>query len=262
MAATRFSGRPTVDRVARPRQGAVSGSLTQALAALAGYCALSAILYGRQALGSLRHVVVGFGQAPPFYGHDQSAYVWSLAGAARALTHLQNPFLAHEIFAPVGYNLAWAASILGPGLLSAPLTLAVGAVPTYDLLARAAPAGAAWTAFLLCRHVSGRVAPALAGGLLFGFGTYETGGAVPHPNLALVAPVPLAALLVLRRYDGRTSRKRFILALGLVLGLQLWTSTEVFASMAMFGGLAFLLAVLLAPRAHRPRIWRCAGETL
>ncbi len=262
MAATRFTGRPAVEREVRPRQGAAYGSLTQALLALVGYCALSGIFYGRRALGDLRHVVVGFGQAPPFYGHDQSAYVWSLAWAARALTHLQNPFLAHEIFAPVGYNLAWAASILGPGLLSAPLTLAVGAVPTYDLLALAAPAGAAWTAFLLCRHVSGRVAPALAGGLLFGFGTYETGETVNHINLALVALVPLAALLVLRRYDGQTSRPRFILALGLVLGLQFWTSTEVFASLAMFGGLAFLLAALLAPRARRPQIGRCAGETL
>jgi hypothetical protein len=262
MAATRFTGRPAVDREARPRQRAVSRSLTQALAALAGYCALSAVLYGREVLGSLRHTVVGFGQAPPFYGHDQSAYVWSLAWAARALTHLQNPFLAHEIFAPAGYNLAWAASILGPGLLSAPLTLAFGAVATYNLLALAAPAGAAWTAFLLCRHVSGRVAPSLAGGLLFGFGMYGTGEAINHLNLALVALVPLAVLLVLRRYEGRTTRRRFILTLGVLLGLQFWTSTEVFASMALFGGMAFLLAALLAPRERRARIWLCAGETL
>jgi hypothetical protein len=262
MAATRLTGRPAVDREARPRQRDVSGSLTQALAALTGYCALSALLYGRQALGSIRHVVVGFGQEPPFYGHDQSAYVWSLAWAARSLTHLHNPFLAHAIFAPVGYNLAWAASVFGPGLLSSPLTLAFGAVATYNLLALAAPAGAAWTAFLLCRHVSGGLAPALAGGLLFGFGAYGTGEAINHLNLALVALVPLAVLLVLRRYEERTSRGRFVLALGALLGLQLWTSTEVFASMAMFGGFAFLLAALLAPRASRPRVWLCVGETL
>jgi hypothetical protein len=255
-------GRPAVDREARPRQRAIPGGLTQPLAALAGYCGLSAVLYGRQALGSIRHVVVGFGQELPFYGHDQSAYVWSLAWAARSLTHLQNPFLAHEIFAPVGYNLAWAASVLGPGLLSAPLTLALGAVATYNLLALAAPAGAAWTAFLLCRHVSGRVVPALAGGLLFGFGAYGTGEAINHLNLALVALVPLAVLLVLRRYEGQTSRRRFILALGLLLGLQLWTSTEIFASMMLFGGLAFLLAALLAARTQRPRIRLCVGETL
>ena len=67
---------------------------------------------------------------------------------------------------------------------------------------------AAWTAFLLCRQLSRRVAPALAGGLLFGFGTYESVETVNHLNLALVALVPLAVLLVLRRYAGRALAAR------------------------------------------------------
>jgi hypothetical protein len=237
-------------------------TLAVPLLALAAYCGLSAVMFGRRTLGDLGHVVEGFGQSPAYYGHDQSAYVWSLAWAAHALTHLQNPFLTHEIFAPVGYNLAWAASILGPGLLVAPVTLAFGAVVSYNLLALIAPAIAAWTAFLLCRHLCGRLAPALAGGLLFGFGTYGSAEMVNHLNLALVGLLPLAALLVLWRYAGTISRGGFVLALGAVLGLQCWTSTEVFASMAMFGAVAFLLAALLAGEERRPQIWRCAAETL
>jgi hypothetical protein len=234
----------------------------QAVMALAAYCGLSALVFGRKALSDPSHIVEGFGQAPAYYGHDQSAYVWSLEWAARALTHGQNLFLAHEIFAPVGYNLAWAASVLGPGLLSVPLTLTLGAVGTYNVLALAAPAGAAWMAFLLCRHVCGRGAPAFAGGLLFGFGTYESVEMVNHLNLALVALAPLAALLVLRRHAGRMSRRVFVPALGVVLGLQFWTSTEMFASMALFGGVAFLLALWLADPESRARIWICALETL
>jgi hypothetical protein len=244
------------------RRGWPSGAAAQALLALAGYCALSALVFGRGVLGALGHVVEGFGQAPVFYGHDQSAYVWSLAWAARVLTHGQNLFLTHEIFAPAGYNLAWAASVLGPGLLISPVTLGFGAVVSYNLLALAAPAGAAWTAFLLCRHVSGRLAPALAGGLLFGFGTYESAEMINHLNLALVALAPLAALFVLRRCEGSMRRSRFVLALGAVLGLQLWTSTEVFATLALFGGVAFVLAWMFADSGLRPRIGACALETL
>ncbi|HEY3829583.1 MAG TPA: hypothetical protein VGL57_10350 [Solirubrobacteraceae bacterium] len=244
------------------RRGTSRASLTVPLLALAGYCGLSALLFGRGTLGDLAHVVEGFGQAPPYYGHDQSAYVWSLAWAARALAHLQNPFLTHEIFAPAGYNLAWAASLLGPGILFSPITHVFGAVVSYNLLALAAPAVAAWTAFLLCRHVSGRVAPALAGGLLFGFGTYGSGEAINHLNLALVALVPLAVLLVLRRHAGLMRRGRFVIALGLLLGLQFWTSTEVFASLALFGGVAFLLAALFADSERRRAIGTCAVETL
>ncbi len=260
VAATR---QPLVDRRGgRGQLGERARALAAPLLALVAYCGLSALIFGRRVLGDLHHVVEGFGQSPAYYGHDQSAYVWSLAWATHALTHLQNPFLAHEVFAPVGYNLTWAASILGPGLLAVPVTLALGAVASYNLLALAASAGAAWTAFLLCRHVSGRLPAALAGGLLFGFGSYESVETINHLSLALVALLPLAALLVLRREAGLISRGRFVLALGAVLALQLCTASEVLASMVMFGALAFLLGALLAGAARRPRVWGCAVEAL
>jgi hypothetical protein len=230
--------------------------------ALLAYAGLSAAIFGRQALPDIHHVVEGFGQAPAFYGRDQSFYVWSIDWAARSLTHAQNPFLTHEVFAPFGYNLAWSASILGPGFLFAPVTLLFGAVASFDLLAIAAPAAAAWTAFLLCRHLTGRPAAAFAGGLLFGFGTYESTEMINHLSLALIALLPLAALLVLRRHAGLTSRGHFIAALAVVLALQLWTATEVFASLIVFGAAAFLLAALLSDRAARPRVRATAIDTL
>jgi hypothetical protein len=233
------------------------------LLALAGYLCLSAVIFGRNALAHLQSVVVGFGPQPPFYGRDQGAFVWFLDWGARALAHVHNPLSTTAIFAPDGYNLAWAASIQGPALLMAPVTLLAGPVASFNMLAIAAPAGAAWTAYLLCRQlVPERQAPALAGGLLFGFGTYETAEMVNHLNLALVALVPLAALLVLRRHARTISRPAFVAGLAILLALQLWTSTEVLASMVMFGTLALGLVALLAGRARRRAIWVTATETL
>jgi hypothetical protein len=232
------------------------------LLALAAYASLSAVVYGRGALGDISHVVEGFGQSPRFYGHDQSIYVWSLAWAARSLTHGTSLFLTNAVFTPVGYNLAWATSLPGPALLIAPVTLAFGAVTSYNLLALAAPATAAWTAFLLCRQLTGRAPAAFAGGLLFGFGTYESAEMVNHLTLALVALLPLAALLVLRRHAGLSTRRSFIVALALVLALQLWTASEVLASMVGFGVVAFVIGALLAGRARRPAVLRTAAEAL
>jgi hypothetical protein len=218
------------------------GSRRAAIATLLLYTCLSAAIFGRQALADIQHVVVGSGQIPIFYGRDQSAYVWFLAWGAHAASHLQNPFLTHAVYAPAGYNLAWAASMLGPSLLLAPLTNLIGAVAMFNVLAIMAPAAAAWGAFLLCRQLTARYSSALAGGLLFGFGTYEAAETVNHLNLALTALLPLAALLLIRRLNGVTSRSRFVLGLGLILGIQLWTSTELLASMGLFALVAFPIA--------------------
>ena len=59
----------------------------------------------------------------------------------------------------------------------------------YDVLALAAPALAAWCTFLLCREL-GTGPAALAGGLVFGFGTYEATETLNHLNLALVFTLP------------------------------------------------------------------------
>ena len=238
----------------------LSGRPLGAAVALGVYACLSLLLYGHEVVGDPAQMVVGSGQLPSFYGRDQSAYVWFLAWAPHALAHMQNLFLSTAVFAPHGYNLAWAANILGPAILLAPLTSLIGAIATFNVLALAAPAGAAWTAFLLCRRLTRRFSSALAGGLLFGFGTYETVEMVNHLSLALVALLPLAVLLVLRRQAGETSRARFIAALGCLLALQLWTTTELFASMVLFGGLAFLIAIALGGRQRLRRSGVLAAE--
>ena len=227
--------------------------------ALGAYACLSIALYGHAVLADPAHIVVGSGPQPQFFGRDQSAFVWFLAYFAHAASHLQNPLVTHAVFVPRGYDLAWAAAIPGPSLLLMPLTLVAGPIVSYDVLALAAPAVAAWCTFLLARQLTARAAPAFAGGLLFGFGTYET---INHVNLALVAMLPLAALLVLRRRAGLTSRRRFIAALGAILALQLWTSSEVLASMVGFGVVAFALAAVIGGRSRWAQTRTLAIETL
>ncbi len=218
---------------------------------LLAYACLSIALFGHGVLGHLHTVVVGFGQIPAAYGRDQSGFVWFLAWGARALAHLQNPFITHEVFAPGGYNLAWSTSIIGPAIVLSPLTATIGAIPTFNLLVLSAPATSAWIAYLLCREFTVRRPSAFVGGLLFGFGTYESVEMINHLNLALTALVPLAALVVVRRARGRMARRRFVLALGATIGAQAWISTEVFASMTVLGALALAVAYATANTRQR-----------
>src|SRR5215207_208006 len=156
---------------------------------------------------------------------DPSVYLWFYSWWPHALLNGLNPFDTQAIFAPDGYNLAWVTSMPGPSVVLAPVTLALGPVATFNLIAFAAPALASWTAFLLCRHVGARTVPALIGGYLFGFSPYMLGALTWAPQLAL------------RHVEGSLADRRFVMAMTAALTAQIYVSTEVLATAVLFGGL-------------------------
>src|SRR2546426_1097550 len=185
-------------KLGRPGHLATAGR--QPVTASIVYLLSSLLLFGLPVLADPAHMYVGSHVDP-----DPKFFFWALSWWPHALAHGLNPLWTHAVWGPHGYNLAWATGAPGPSLLVSPLTLAAGPVVSYNLLALLACPLAAWSAFLLCRHVTGRFAPSLLGGYLFGFSTYMLGHVGIHVNLELVFPVPLAVYLVLRRLDGSIS---------------------------------------------------------
>src|SRR5581483_4366780 len=124
------------------------------------------------------------------YSVDPEIFVWSLAWWPHAILHGENPFVTHAIWATPGVNLAWTTSIPGLAVLAAPLTIVAGPMLAYNVLAIAMPALAAWTAFLLCRRLTGSLWASLAGGYLFGFSPYIFGQTEGHMHESSVFLVP------------------------------------------------------------------------
>jgi hypothetical protein len=203
-----------------------------AVIALALYFVLAIAFFARGVAPVPARTVVGDA------GADKSIFMWSFVWWPHALGHLQDPLAANVVWAPHGIDLAWAATAPGAALLASPLTLLAGPVVAYNVLAVAAPALGAWTAFLLARHVTSALAPALVGGFVFGFSSYELGHTVGHLNLTLVFLVPVCALLAVLRFEQRLSRRRFVLQLALALIGQFLFSTEVFG-FVLFGGIVY-----------------------
>jgi pimeloyl-ACP methyl ester carboxylesterase len=168
----------------------------------------------------------------------------------------QAPFLTDRIDAPMGFNLAWATTIPGPALLLAPLTELAGPLASYNLLAIAAPALAAWSAYLLCRHLTRDLVAALIGGWAFGFSSYLLGQTLNHVNLALVWALPLIVLVVIRLIEGSLRPRRGLLALAALIAMQFLTFTEVAATATLVGGLTLAAALALGPADLRTRIVR------
>ena len=184
-------------------------------------------------------------------GGDPQLFVWSLGWWPHAVLHGHNPFVTHLLWAPHGSNLVWTTSVPGLALLLAPVTLAAGPVAAYNVAAILLPALAAWTAFLLCRHLTRSFWPSLAGGYLFGFSTYLVSQELGHPHLTSVFLVPLAALVVLRYLGGELGGGGLVLRLAPLLALQFLFSTEVLFTLSVSLAAGLVLGWLTVPARRR-----------
>lgn len=136
-----------------------------------------------------------------------------------------------------------------------PLTAALGPVAAYNLLCVLCPALAAWSAFLLCRHLAGNFRAALLGGYLFGFSTYVLGHILcGHVDCFSVFLIPLVAYLALARLEARLTRLAFGLWLFALLVAQFLIVDEFFVTMTLVGAVALALAWVCGQRDRKRRI--------
>lgn len=225
-----------------------------ALAAFAVYLAIAVALFGVAILPRPGSTFIG-----SVVGHDAGAYMWFLAWWPHAILHGLDPFRPDIVWAPTGYNLAWSASVPGVAILMAPVTLAFGPVVAYNFATLLSPVVSAWAAFLLCRRLAGSFWPALFGGYVYGFSPYVLGHMQGHLNMSPAFVTPLVVYLVVRRLDGVVSPRRFVGGLAALLVLQFTIFTEIFATLTLFGGLAFALALVMLEPEVRGRLWRMIG---
>ncbi len=212
--------------------------------ALAGYCVVAFLYFGLPVAAHPGRTAVG-------NQSDPKLFIWMLAWWPHAIAHGLSPVFTHALWAPSGYDLAWATSIPLLGLALSPLTVVAGPVVAFNVAAVLMPALAAWTAFLLCRSVTRSFWPSLLGGYLFGFTSYMLGQEEGHLHLVAVCLVPLVALVVLRAVRGELTRRSLAVHLGVLLAAQILLSTEVLATLTISLALAWLFALALIPAARR-----------
>ena len=205
-----------------------------------GFYALASVaLFGRDVARSPDLKIVGDD------GSDKTLYLWSLEWWPTALRHAHNPLDVDVAWAPHGFDFGLGTAGGGLALAAAPLTGLVGPVPTYNVLILLAPALAATTAFLLAQRLTGALGPALVGGWIYGFSSYELGRMLGHLPLAFVALVPLVAYLVVRRHAGELSSRAFVGWLAALLLFQFLIVTQIYFTVVVLGACAAALAALV-----------------
>jgi hypothetical protein len=203
------------------------------------------------------------GHPGTFYiGRDEDPLIsmWFLRWWRYTLDQRINPFFTDLLWAPRGFNLAWSAFVPFPAWIAIPIGRTFGEAAAYNILSIIAVPLAAFSAFLLCRHLTRSFWPSILGGYIFGFSPYMLshmlGG---HLNLTFAFPIPLAVLAGLRRIDGRISTRRFMLEIAALLVVQFLCGIELFATMTVFGGFALLMALFFFEAETRARLIRLIG---
>jgi hypothetical protein len=240
-----------IDRVRRVSSRDVAGRRIQAFAALCAYGAASFLILGLAVARARGSWVVGV-------GGDSEIFVWSLAWWPHAISTGIDPLVTHAIWAPLGVNLAWVTSVPGAALLLWPLTASYGPVAAYDVAIVCCPALAAFGAYLLARELCGRFWPSLAGGWVFGFSSYLLGQSLGHLHVALVFPIPLLALQILRHLRGEIGDRRLVVTCGLLGALLISFSTELMLTTVVAGLLALALARVCLGAPFAPALRRLA----
>jgi hypothetical protein len=213
---------------------------------LLGYASLSFAYFGWRLLPHPGRPYVG-------QGRDPQIFIWSFAWWPHAILHGENPFVTHAIFAPDGLNLTWATSIPGLALAFSPVTLLFGPTASYNVAAVLLPALAAFTAYLLCRHVTNSAWASVVGGYLFGFSSYVLGQELGHMHASSVFLLPLIALVAVRFIQGTLDGRGLVWRLAVLFALQLSFSTEILFTASFALVVALVLAFVFA-RTVRPRV--------
>ena len=194
-------------------------------------------------------------------GTDPFAFLWFLAWWPHAVEAHISPLMTNLVWYPIGVSLPWVTSVPALSLIFAPITAVAGAVVTYNLLIIAAPALCAWFAYLVCIRLTGHFVASLLGGFLFGFSSYEMAQDTAALNLSAAFCVPALLLVILHRLDGSLPRSWTVVYTALLLTLQFYISIEIFATVFVFGGIAWMFAYLYAVE-QRPLLRRLVIDAL
>jgi hypothetical protein len=183
---------------------------------------------------------------------DSRYYQWALEWTPWALSHGVNPLYASSVFAPTGVSLSWSAFVPGPALVAWPITAVFGPLASLNAWLAAAPALAAWAAYLVCNRLTHRFWASFAGGCLFGFSAYMGANIIGFMNLVLVFPIPLLVYLAIRNVEGSLRPVAFVAGFTALLVGLFSISTELFGTATVFAAIAFLGALASAKEIRRP----------
>jgi len=184
---------------------------------------------------------------------DLTAMTWFLAWTPHAMVHLQSPFYTTALNFPTGTDLLQNTVASFLGILSAPITLTLGPVASVNLLLWLAFPLSAGAMFVLARRWVAWPPAAIAAGAVYGFSPYMVGQSAGHLNLAFV---PFPPLIFLALVEAVAGKRRWGVALGVLMVAQFFVDAEVLATAVIVMIVGAAVAAAMRPGAVRVTLQR------
>ncbi|QIN28359.1 hypothetical protein [Brevibacterium luteolum] len=192
------------------------------------------------------------------HNDDPSLFIWWFAHAADVVASWfgqgsgeTNLLFTQLMNYPTGVNGAWNTSVIGIAVPMVPITWLFGPIVAYNIAIMLAAPASALAAALLIRQFTTR-GPAFLGGFSYGFSTYVVAQSAGHLNLAVALTPPLVAYGLIRLARCHSLRRSFVigLCLGVLLGWQLYVSSELAAGLSIAGIVFCLIAAIVLARRY------------
>jgi hypothetical protein len=170
---------------------------------------------------------------------DGRLNAWILAWDVEALRRAPGRLWDAPAFHPLPDALAFSENLLLPAVVAAPALLLGGPVLGYNVVLFGSMIASGLGTQLLVRRVSGDRLAAFAAGAIFAVGAHRW-IRLAHPHAQVTMFLPLALWAFDRFWERRTPGRALVV--GLMLGLQAWSSVYLAAITALALAVAALLA--------------------
>lgn len=162
---------------------------------------------------------------PAFNSEDMKLKLWDLWRMQRMTATGAPLFHTTATFAPRGISLLFHSTSHTTTLVMQLIATALGNLTAYKVVALLGLLITAYAAYLLIVDLVGRRVPAWLGGAIYAFAPFHIAHTFSHPDLTQLAPLPLAAMLLIRALT--TASLPAAVGAGLMVGLAGWTSLYV-----------------------------------
>jgi hypothetical protein len=174
---------------------------------------------------------------------DPTLFIWFIEWWPFAIIHHLNPFVTAYMWAPEGVkNLLWLNAIPGLSIIFSPLTVLIGPVFTYNIIALLNPALSAFFAYILIKYITKNTPASAISAYIYGFSSYIMGNS--DMNVFFICLIPLIVYLFLLKYDYKINTAFYIIISASILALEFLISPEIYLIILFIAIISMLIYIL------------------